>query len=45
MVNTRSGKRLFYKTPVLHLLFDVRKTGVNVHTFTMRYSIYMFTMR
>ena len=28
-LNTRSGKRLFYKTPVLHTLLDVHKTSVN----------------
>ena len=44
-VNAHSGKRMLYKTPVLHTLFDVRKTGVNEHTFNMRYSIYMFTTR
>ena len=32
--NVRSGKRMFYKTPVLHTLFDARKTGVKEHTLT-----------
>ena len=43
--NARSGKRMFYKTPVLHMLLDVRKTCVNKRTSNMRYSIYRFTMR
>ena len=32
-VKTCSGKGIFYKTSVLHTLFDVRKTGVDEHTF------------
>ena len=43
--NARSGKRMFYKTPVLRMLLDVCKTCVNERTFNMRYSIYTFTMR
>ena len=43
--NARSGKRMFYKTPVLRTLLDVRNTCVNERTLNMRYSIYTFTMR
>ena len=43
--NTRSGKRMFYKMPVLRTLLDVRKKCVNERTLNMRYSIYTFTMR
>ena len=43
--NARSGKRMFYKTPVLRTLLDVRKTCVKERTLNMRYSIYTFTMR
>ena len=43
-LNAHSGKRMFYKTPVLRTLLDVRKTCVNERTLNMRYSIYMFTM-
>ena len=43
--NAHSRKSMFFKTPVLHVLFDVRKTYVNEHTLNMRYLIYMFTMR
>ena len=45
MFNARSGKRMYYKTPVLRTLLDVRKTCVNERTLNMRYSIYTFTMR
>ena len=43
--NARPGKRMFYKTPVLRTLLDVRKKYVKERTLNMRYSIYMFTMR
>ena len=43
--NARSGKRMFYKTPILRTLVDVRKTCVNERTLNMRYSIFTFTMR
>ena len=36
---------MFYKTPVLRMLLDVRKTCINERTVNMRYSIYTFTMR
>ena len=36
---------MFYKSPVLRTLLDVRKTCVKERTLNMRYSIYMFTMR
>ena len=44
-LNARSGKRMFYKTPVLRTLLYVRKSCVNERTLNMRYSIYTFTMR
>ena len=43
--NARSGKRMFYETHVLRTLLHVRRTCVNERTLSMRYSIYMFTMR
>ena len=43
--NACSGKRMFYKTPVLRTLLDVRKTCANDRMLNMRYSIYTFTMR
>ena len=45
MFNARSGKRMFYKTPVLRILLNVRKTCVNERPLNMRYSIYTLTMR
>ena len=45
MLNARSGKHMFYKTPVLRTLLHICKTCVNEHTLNMRYSIYTFTMR
>ena len=43
-LNARSGKRMFYKTPILRTLLHVRKTCINERTFNMHYSIYTFTM-
>ena len=45
MFNARSGKRMFYKTPVLRMLLHVRKTCVNERMLNMRYPIDTFTMR
>ena len=44
MFNACSGKRMFYKTPILRTLLHVRKTSVNERTLNMRYSINTFTM-
>ena len=43
--NARSGKCMFYKTPVLCMLLNVRKPCIKERTLNMRYSIYTFTMR
>ena len=45
MLNACSGKRMFYKTPVLHTLLHVRKTCVSERVLNMRYSINTLTMR
>ena len=45
MFKARSGKRMFYETPVLRTLLDVRKTCANERTLNIRYLIYTFTMR
>ena len=36
---------MFYKTPVLRTLLDLRKMCVNERKLNMRYSIYTFTIR
>ena len=38
--NARSGKRIFYKTPVLRTLLHVHKTCVNGRMLNIRYSIH-----
>ena len=43
--NARSSKHMFYKTPILCMLLNVRKTCVNERSWNMSYSIYTFTIR
>ena len=38
--NASSGKRIFFKTPVLRALLDVHKACVNERMLNMRYSIH-----
>ena len=39
MLNTRSGKRMFYTTPVLRTLLHVRKTCVNERIIVFKHTL------
>ena len=44
MFYARSGKRMFFKTPVLCTSPNYCKTYMKEHVLNTRYSIYVFTM-